>query len=185
MSSSSRVTRSEKCLQNCRWCGGDDNIDTFDFRKPDFAASGFYSCTALVKKGCVSALLSKSGHCGIFVKEFENKGSVHWLRQGDKEPGDEYQQAADEGTPGLAFSASGSLGIRRPAGLAPSTYRVSGFRRGFEVSIGPFFERCRMARHRGGLGFIAEMLHDDFWSEFVLRVTRCKLPGAVWCRRVA
>ena len=31
-------------------CGGDDIIDTFDFRKPDFAASCFYSCTARVKK---------------------------------------------------------------------------------------------------------------------------------------
>ena len=63
-------------------CGGDDIIDTFDFRKLDFAASSFYSRTARVKKGCVSALVSKrSGHCGLFVKEFENKGSVHWLRQ--------------------------------------------------------------------------------------------------------
>ena len=76
--------------------------------------------------------MSKSGHGGLFAKEFENKGLVHWLRQGDKEPGHEflkraYQQAADEG---LAFSASGSLGIGRPAGLALSTFRVSGFRRG-------------------------------------------------------
>ena len=80
-------------------------------------------------------MVSKSGHCGLFVKEFENKGSVRWLRQGDKETGDEflngaYQQAADEGTPGLAFSASGSLGTRRPAGMARSTFRVTGFRRG-------------------------------------------------------
>ena len=102
------------------------------FEKPDFAASNFYSCAARVKKGCVSALVSKSDHCGLFVKEFENKGSVHRLRQGDKEPGDEflkraYQQAADEGTRGLAFSASGSLGIRGLAGMAPSTYRVCGF----------------------------------------------------------
>ena len=37
-------------------CGGDDIIDTFDFRKPDFAASTFYSGTARVKKGCVSAV---------------------------------------------------------------------------------------------------------------------------------
>ena len=116
-------------------CGEDDITDTFDFRKRGFAASSFFSCTARVKKGCVSALVSKSGHCGVFVKEFENKGSVYWLRQGDKESGEEflkgaYQQAAGGGTPGLAFSASGSLGIRRPAGKAPSTYRVSGFRRG-------------------------------------------------------
>ena len=40
-------------------CGGDDIIDTFDFRKPDFAASSFYSCTARVKKGCVSSLGEK------------------------------------------------------------------------------------------------------------------------------
>ena len=59
-------------------CGGDDVNDTFDFGKPDFAAGGFCSCTVRVKKGCVSALVSKSGHCGLFVKEFENKGSVHW-----------------------------------------------------------------------------------------------------------
>ena len=95
-------------------CAGDDVIDTFDFRKPDFAARSFYSCTARVKKkSCVSALVSNSGHSGLFVNEFENKGSVHWLRQGD-EPGEEflkraYQQAADEITPGPAFSASGSL----------------------------------------------------------------------------
>ena len=117
-------------------CGRNDIIDIFDFRKPDFAASSFYSCTARVKKGCVSALVSKSGHCGLFVKEFENKGSVHWLRQGDKDLGrDEFlkrahQQAADERTPGFAFSASGSLGIRRPAGMASSTCRVNSFRRG-------------------------------------------------------
>ena len=60
---------------------------------------------------------------------------MHWLRQDNKESGEEflkraYQQAADEGTPGLAFSASGSLGIRRPAGTVPSTFRVSGFRGG-------------------------------------------------------
>ena len=61
-------------------CGGDDIIDTFDCQKPDFAASIFYSYTARVKKGCVSALVSESAHCGLFVKEFENKGSVHWLR---------------------------------------------------------------------------------------------------------
>ena len=90
---------------------------------------------ARVKQGCVSTLVSKSGHCGLFVEELENNRSVHWLRQGDKESGEEllkraYQQAADEGTLGLAFSASGSLGIRRPAGMAPSTFRVSGFRRG-------------------------------------------------------
>ena len=108
----------EEMIAKLPGCGGDDIIDTFVFRKPDFAASSFYSCTARVKKGCVSTLVSKSGHCGLFVKEFENKGSVHWLRQGDKEPGEEflkraYQQASDEGTPGLAFSASGSLGIRR------------------------------------------------------------------------
>ena len=41
-------------------CGGDDIIGTFDFRKPDFAASCFYSCTARVKEVCVSALVSKS-----------------------------------------------------------------------------------------------------------------------------
>ena len=104
-------------------CVGDDIIDTLDFRKLDFAWSSFFS---RVKKGCVSALVSKSCHCGLFVKEFENKGSVHWLREGDEEPREEFfkracQQAADEGTPGLAFSASCSLGIRRPAGMAPST----------------------------------------------------------------
>ena len=34
-------------------CGGDDIIDTFDFRKPDFAAGSFCSCTARVKKRVV------------------------------------------------------------------------------------------------------------------------------------
>ena len=53
----------------------------------------------------------------------------------DEESGEEllkraYQQAADEGTPGLAFSASGSQGIRRPAGMVSCTFWVSGFRRG-------------------------------------------------------
>ena len=38
-----------------------------------------------------------------------------------------YQQAADEGN---TSSASDSLGIRRPAGMAPSTFRDSGVRRG-------------------------------------------------------
>ena len=66
-------------------CGGDDITDTFDFRKRGFAWSSFYCCTVRVKKGCVSALVSKSGHCGVFVEEFENKDSVHWLRQGDNE----------------------------------------------------------------------------------------------------
>ena len=149
-------------------CGGDDIIDSFDFRKPDFAASSFYSRTARVKKGCVATLVSKSGHCGLLVKEFENKGSVHWLRQDDKESGElflkrAYQPAADEGTPGLAFSASGSLGIRRPAGMGPSTHRVSVFRRGtLRSEFVSFLTACRMARHRGGLGFYAERLHDDF-----------------------
>ena len=48
-------------------CGGDDNIDTFDFRKPDFAASSIPALHELRKVVC-----------GLFVKEFENKGSVHW-----------------------------------------------------------------------------------------------------------
>ena len=133
----------------------DDIIDTFDFRKPDFAASSFYTCTARVKKGCTSPLVSKSGHCGHFVKEFENKGSVHWLRQGDKESEEEflkraYQQAADEGTPGLAFSTSGRWASGGWLEWHPSTYRVSGFQRGtLEVSSGLLFER-------GGLGFNAQ-----------------------------
>ena len=43
-----------------------------------------------------------------FVKDFENKGPVHWLWQDDKESGEELlkrasQQAADEGTPGPCF----------------------------------------------------------------------------------
>ena len=91
--------------------------------------------TALHGSRKVVFLPSKSGHCGLFLKEFENKGSVHWLRLDDKESGEElwkraYQQAAGEGTPSLAFSAASSLDIGRPAGMAPSTYRVSGFRRG-------------------------------------------------------
>ena len=49
---------------------------------------------------------------------------MHWLRQGDKESGEEfltraYQQAAAEGAPGLACSASGSLGIRRIVVVRP------------------------------------------------------------------
>ena len=159
--------KNREMLAKLPGCGGDDIIDTFDFRKPDFAASSFYSCTAGVKKGCVSALVSKSGHCVLFVKEFENKGSVHWLRQDDKESGEEflkraYQQAADEGTPGLAFSASGSLGIRRRAGMAPSTLRVSVFRRGtLRSQLVSFFDCVRVARHRGGLGCNAKRLSDD------------------------
>ena len=42
-------------------------------------------------------------------------GSVRATRSQEKRA---YQQAADDGTPGLAFSASGSLGIRRPAGMS-------------------------------------------------------------------
>ena len=169
---SSRETRSE--VAKLLGCGGDDITDTFDIRKPDFAASSFYSCTARVKKGCVSALVSKSGHCGLFVKEFENNGSVHWLRQGDKEPGEEslkraYQQAADErGTP--AFSASGSLGIRRSDVMAPSTFRVSGFRRGTLM--------LHDDQTPGGLGFNAERLRGDFWSEHALLVMRLWLLGS-------
>ena len=97
--------------------------------------------------------------------------------QQSPEPGDEflkcaYQQAADEGTPGLVFSASCSLGIRRPAGMASSTSSVSGFSaRHPEVSTGLLFECCRMARHRGGLGFKAwccvmpqgDMITVDDW----------------------
>ena len=50
-----------------------------------------------------------------------------------------------------------------PAGMAPSTYRVSGFRRGtLRSQLVSFFERCKMAKHRGGLGFNAIRLHDDF-----------------------
>ena len=156
--------KNREMLAKLPGCGGDDIIDTFDFRKPDLAASSFYSCTAGVKKGCVSAFVSKSGHC---VKEFENKGSVHWLRQDDGGSGEgflkrAYQQAADEGTPGLAFSASGSLGIRRRAGMAPSTLRVSGFRRGtLRSQLVSFFDCVRVARHRGGLGCNAKRLSDD------------------------
>ena len=49
-----------------------------------------FSSTTCVKKGCVSVLVIKSGHFGLFVKEFENKGSVRWLRQDDKESGEEF-----------------------------------------------------------------------------------------------
>ena len=68
--------------------GGDDIIDTFNFRKPDFAASSFYSCTARVKKGCVSTLVSKSGHCGLFVKSLRTRarciGSARVTRSQEK-----------------------------------------------------------------------------------------------------
>ena len=47
--------------------------------------------------------------------------------------------------------------------MAPSTFRVSGFRRGtLRSQLVSFFECCRMVRHRGGLGFSAKRVHDDF-----------------------
>ena len=119
--------------------------------------------------------MSKGGHCGLFVREFEDKGSVHWLRQGDKETGDEflkraYQQAAADGSPSLAFSASGSLGIRRPAGMAPSTYKIRSFRRDtLRSELVSFFECCRMAKR----------LHDDFGQS--LSSQQCAAGFSVLC----
>ena len=149
MFSSSRVTRSEECLQNSRAVAETTSVThLLIFENLTSLRVVFFSCTARVKKGCVSTLESMSGHCGLFVKVFENTGSVRWLRQDDKESGEEflkrtYQQAADEGTPGLAFSASGSLGIGRPAGKASSGFSMWQF----EVSIGLLFDCVRPVRH--------------------------------------
>ena len=182
MSSSSRVTRSEKCLRNSRCVVETTSLTPLISR--NLTSLRVVSVPArLESRKIVSSLVSKSGHCGLFVKEFENKGSVHWLRQGDKEPGEEflkraYQQAADEGTPGLAFSASGSLGIRSPAGMAPSTFRFSGFRRGtLRSQLVSFFDCVRLARHRGGLGFGAKRLHDDVGRSSSSQSCAAGLPG--------
>ena len=108
---------------------------------------------------------------------------MHCLRQDDKESGEEflkraYQQAADEGTPGLAFPASGSLGIRRPAGMAPSTFTVSGFRRGTLRSQLVSFSTASGWR-------VTEVVSATIRKDYMMTLVRVRPPFnsllAPWC----
>ena len=87
-----------------------------------------------------------------------------------------HQQAADEGTPGLAFSVS--LGIRRPAGTAPSIYRVSGFRRG---SL-----RSQLVSFLTASGWRdTEVVSASMRKDYMMTLVRARPPSnslqAPWC----
>ena len=68
------------------------------------------------KDACASALAA-SGHGGLIVKSFDAAGDVDWQKPAEGEEDNDgflarvYQKSIDIGVPGLAWSASGSLGL--------------------------------------------------------------------------
>eukprot|EP00974_Lingulodinium_polyedra_P061997 5985032-Lingulodinium_polyedra.AAC.1 len=96
----------------------DDLIDVFGFKRPIAEGPSFFACTARVKQDAAGKFQSASGHDGVLCKLFTSTGPVQWLKPEDAEPGHcflqrVYQQSITEACPGLAFSSSGSLGLRR------------------------------------------------------------------------
>ena len=113
----------------------DDLIDIFDFRRPDNDAQAFFSCTLRVKKHAVPKFVAASGHSGLMLKDFDASSSVQWCKPNEKEDGPSFlarvrDLSIEEGVPGVAFSASGSIGIRRRKGELSATYKLSGFKCG-------------------------------------------------------
>ena len=113
----------------------DDLIDIFDFRRPDNDNQAFFSCTLRVKKHAVPKFVAASGHAGLLLKDFDTASSVLWSKPIENEDGPAFlarvrEQSIEEGVPGVAFSASGSIGLRRRKGEIASTYKISGFKCG-------------------------------------------------------
>ena len=113
----------------------DDLIDIFDFRRPDNDNQAFFSCTLRVKKHAVPKFVAASGHAGLLLKDFNPDSSVMWCKASEKEDGLAFLarvrgQSIEDGIPGVAISASGSIGLRRRKGEVASTFKISGFKCG-------------------------------------------------------
>ena len=110
-----------------------DVIDIFGFRKPD--TSPFVSASLRVQKPAVDKFLKASGQGGLLVKALDATGAVEWVKPNADESGEDYlararQLALDSPQPGLAFSSTGSLGLRRPEEKVRATFAARGFPRG-------------------------------------------------------
>ena len=90
-----------------------------------------------------------------------------------------YRQAVDEGTPGLALSASGSLGTRRPAGMASSTCRFSGFRRGTLRS--QLVSKFLNAAGWRDTEVVSASMRKDYIMTLVRARPPCNALQAPWC----
>ena len=77
---------------------------------------------------------------GLFIKDFSNSGTVEWQKP---LPGELPRVMLDrvlrlseqQHLTGLAFSATGSLGLRRAVGALPSCFVANGFACGTPRSI--------------------------------------------------
>ena len=117
------------------------------------------SATVRVKDSAGQAMVDGSGEHGLLIKDFSTSGSVEWLKPKDGESGPDFlarsrQYALDQRRPGLAFSASGSIGIRRPAGYVRATFSISGLLRGTTDDQ------------------IATVLADEHWTEVFVQDLR-------------
>jgi len=113
----------------------DTLIDLFDYRRSNGPEEAVSTCTLRVCTEACGGLLASSGADGLFIKDFTGSGTVEWQRP---LPGELPRAFLDrivrlsmqQRLPGLAFSASGSLGLRRVAGALPSCFVANGFKCG-------------------------------------------------------
>ena len=103
-----------------------------------------------VRKDAVSKFVDASGNRGLLFKDFAGEGSPEWIKPlpaGEDGPAHLTrcrQMAIDAGIPGLAFSASGSLGIRRPVGSVRSSFSIRGLPRDSpDAAVKEFLEEAR------------------------------------------
>jgi len=139
----------------------DDVIDVFDFRRPDDSTDRFISCTIRIKKSALGHFMAASGSTPLLYKDFTNSLSVQWVKPQDGESGEAhltraYQLSLESNCQGLAFSSTGSLGMRVPKGESQICYRVSGL-------------KCGTARSQ-----VQKFLADRGWREVAVISTTAR-----------
>ena len=105
-------------------------VDVFDYRRPMGPEEAFATCARARTEAC-GGLLASSGMAGLFIKDFTNSGTVEWQKL---TPGEQpraffgriLRLSEQQHLVGLAFSASGSLELRRAQGEIPSCFVANG-----------------------------------------------------------
>ena len=107
-------------------------VDLFDYRRSGGPEEAAATCALRVRAEACGALLAGSGSEGLFIKDFSNNGTVEWQKPlpGEMPRAFLYRVlrlSGQQRLAGLAFSATGSLGLRRVAGAMPSSCAANGF----------------------------------------------------------
>ena len=107
-------------------------VDLFDYRRSACPEEAAATCTLRVRAEACGGLLAGNGSEGLFIKDFSNNGTVEWQKPlpGEMPRAFLYRVlrlSGQQRLAGLAFSATGSLGLRRVAGAMPSSCAANGF----------------------------------------------------------